>query len=92
MAPNAIVSSVALTYVDAAPVVPAWSRWDDSEPFWGGGGIENQTDFSLYSTAFSVTTSTGMLTAAPSTPIGRRSGPPGRTGRRRSGGPTGTPP
>jgi hypothetical protein len=67
MAPNVIASSVALTYVDAAPVVPAWSRWDDTEPFWGGGGIENQTDFSLCSTAFSVTTSTGapgVLTAA----------------------------
>lgn len=73
MTSGVIRSSVALRFYDAAPVKPVVSRWEDIEPYWGGGGIGDQDpNGDACSTAFAVTTSSGapgMVTAAHCGPL-----------------------
>jgi len=37
---RAITSTVPMTFKTGKPAQPAYARWDDSEPFWGGNAID----------------------------------------------------
>ncbi|WP_146228119.1 S1 family peptidase [Micromonospora sp. S4605] len=63
-----LASDVELSFYERPLPEPAYSRWDDTAPYYGGGGIENLTEGNWCSTAFGVrsnaTGAGGMLTAS----------------------------
>ncbi|GLW68529.1 hypothetical protein Kpho02_08280 [Kitasatospora phosalacinea] len=64
-------SGIPVRYVVEPEAVPAYGRWDDTSPFWGGNAIDRLTDpilrhYTYCTTAFSVTKpngTSGLLTA-----------------------------